>query len=457
VAQISLGVAKNPEHAMLEFRHERGVQLCDGMTRRDFLRVGAIGTGAFALSAAELTRLPAAEAAKQRDGNCILLFLVGGPSQLDTWDLKPYASADVRGPFQPIKTNVPGLEICEHFPRMARIADRYAIIRSVHHKSAPIHETGQQMMQTGRLFEAGREYPHCGSVMSYLRGEREPGIPPFVVVPSQIGSTGVSVSHGQTSGFLGAKHEPFVLDRAMDPARLLTRTGLIDAVDDAERVFDSESGPRALRTDDSIETTFAAKRQCAFDIAAEPQEVRDSYGMNTFGQSCLLARRLVERGVRLVTVNMFDTVFNQITWDCHADGGSLRTRLSDYKDTLCPMFDLAYAALLNDLHERGLLSTTLVIAMGEFGRTPKINPRGGRDHWPGVWSVLFAGAGVRGGQVIGASDRTASEPCERPVNPSDIAATIYQALGVDPRTCLPGTGDDPPILAPAHAVNELFC
>jgi uncharacterized protein (DUF1501 family) len=425
------------------------------MTRRDFLRVGSLGTGALAVSAAELTRLPAAEEAGQRDVNCILLFLVGGPSQLETWDLKPEAPAEVRGPFLPIKTNVPGLDICEHFPRMAGIADRYAIIRSVHHESAPIHETGQQMMQTGRLFEAGREYPHYGSVMSCLRGEREPGIPPFVVVPDLIGSTGVSVSHGQTSAALGAKHDPFVLDRVMDPARLVARTGLSDAVDDLERVFDSERAPAALRGNESIETVFAAKRRCAFDILAEPQPVRDSYGMNTFGQSCLLARRLVEGGVRLVTVNMFDTVFNEITWDCHADGGSLRTRLSDYKDTLCPMFDMAYAALLADLHERGLLSTTLVVAMGEFGRTPQLNPRGGRDHWPGVWSVLFAGGGVRGGQVIGASDKTASEPCERPVRPAEIAASIYHALGVDPRTA--GIGDDKSFPVGAHAVTELFC
>src|SRR5207244_1432009 len=173
-------------------------------------------------------------------------------------------------------------------------------------------------------------------------------------------------------------------------------------------------------------------------IASEKDEVRSRYGRNTFGQSCLLARRLVEHGVRLVTVNMFDTVFNEITWDCHADGGSLAVRLDDYKETLSPMFDLAYTGLLEDLKQRGMLDTTLVVAMGEFGRTPQINPRGGRDHWPGVWSILFAGAGMRGGQVIGCSDALGAEPKDRPISPSEIAASIYQGLGIDPRTRVMG-------------------
>src|SRR5205823_10647728 len=224
----------------------------------------------------------------------------------------------------------------------------------------------------------------------------------------------------------------------VDPARLKTRKDLLDALDSAHRAFDAteDSRSRDNAYDQAFGMIFAEKAKKAFDIAAESEALRARYGRNTFGQSCLLARRLLENGVRLVTVNMFDTVFNEITWDCHADGGSLAVRLDDYKETLCPMFDTAYTALLEDLKQRGTLDNTLVVAMGEFGRTPQLNPRGGRDHWPGVWSVLFAGAGVRGGQVIGSSDKTGAEPKDRPVTPAEVAATVYHALGIAPSTTL---------------------
>src|SRR5207244_2434904 len=219
----------------------------------------------------------------------------------------------------------------------------------------------------------------------------------------------------------------------VDPARLQHRRALLDAIDNAQRAFDAteDSRSRDNAYEQAFGLIFAQNARRAFDLAAEQDAMRDRYGRNTFGQSCLLARRLVEHGVRLVTVNMFDTVFNAITWDCHADGGSLAVTLDDYKETLCPMFDVAYTALLDDLRQRGLLENTLVVAMGEFGRTPELNARGGRDHWPGVWSVLFAGGGVRGGQVVGASDRTGSEPRDRPVTPAEIAATVYKGMGID--------------------------
>lgn len=402
----------------------------DALTRRDFLRAGTLGAGTLGLSLADLAGLQAA--GTRRDISCILLFLVGGPSQLETWDLKPNAPSDVRGPFRPIATNVGGVEICEHFPLMASMAQRYAIVRSVHHAEAPIHETGQQMMQTGHLFRNGQEYPHYGAVLSHVRGPRQPGLPPFVVLPAAVGNTGVSVSHGQGAGFLGARHEPFILQT--DPARL-----------GSQRVV--EQSGSAL---------FAPGAKQAFDLAAEPDGLRRRYGTTTFGQSCLLARRLIENGVRLVTVNMFDTVFDTLTWDCHADGGSLATTLDDYKRTLCPMFDAAYSALLEDLHQRGLLETTLVLAMGEFGRTPLLNPRGGRDHWPGAWSVLFAGAGVRGGQVVGSTDRTASEPRDRPVTPAQVAATVYRALGIDPGMAIAGPEGRPTPLVTAEPIEELL-
>ena len=440
---------------MLQFEGKKGVEFCDGLSRRDFLRAGAIGAGAVGLSLAELTRAEALNGKK--DVNCILLFLVGGPSQLDTWDLKPDAPDHIRGPFQPIQTNVPGIEIGEHFPLMAQMADRYALVRSVCHKAAPIHETGHQLMQTGHLFRGGREYPHYGSVVSQLRGRTEEGTPPFVVLPAPIGNTGVSVSHGQGAGYLGTRHEPCVL-RGLDPARLQNRNALIDAVDGAHRDFDACADDRSpdSAAEQAFGRLFSSQAKKAFDVAEEKPELRSRYGRNTFGQSCLLARRLVESGVRLVTVNMFDTVFNEITWDCHADGGSLASNLNDYKETLCPMFDVAYTALLDDLKQRGMLDNTLVVAMGEFGRTPQLNPRGGRDHWPGAWSVLFAGAAVKGGQVIGSTDKHGAEPKDRPVTPAEIAASVYRGLGIDLDTRLPGPDNRPLPLVEAQPVEELF-
>jgi uncharacterized protein (DUF1501 family) len=435
---------------MLNFLGKKGVRFCDGLSRRDFLKVGAASAGAVGVTLADLTLASAAKPGN--DVNCILLFLVGGPSQLDTWDLKPNAPDTVRGPFRPIKTNVPGVEICEHFPLMAQRADHYAIVRSVHHTAAPIHETGHQLMQTGRLFRGGQEYPHYGAVVSHLRGPRAEGLPPFVVAPAPIGNTGVSVSHGQGAGCLGAGHEPFVLGAdGVDPARLLSRTSLLEAVDRAHRTFDA-----ARSQDQTLGQIFAEKAKKAFDVASEKDDLRSRYGRNTFGQSCLLARRLVEHGVRLVTVNMFDTVFNEITWDCHADDGALAVRLDDYKETLCPMFDAGYTALLDDLKQRGMLDNTFVLAMGEFGRTPYLNPRGGRDHWPGVWSVLFAGAGVRGGQVIGSSDNNGAEPRDRPIDPAQIAASVYKGLGIERDARLPGPRNQPLALVEADPINELY-
>jgi hypothetical protein len=458
---------------MLQLESKRGVEQCDGLTRRDFLRVGTLTAGAVGLSLADLGELQQAGAkAPVKDVSCILLFLVGGPSQLDTWDLKPAAPEEVRGPFRPIQTNVPGIEICEHFPLMSRLSDRYALVRSVYHRAAPIHETGQQLLQTGYLCRGAQECPHYGSVVSYLRGPRQSGLPPFVVLPGPITHTGVSMGHGQTAGYLGPEHEPFLLAResavpnlasnvapyGIDPARLQDRTALIGAVDCAHRVVDAAQKKRAFSgaVEQAFAQLFTEQAKRAFDIGAESETVRCRYGMNTFGQSCLLARRLVEHGVRLATVNMFDTVFNEITWDCHADGASLATTLNDYKETLCPMFDRAYAALLEDLERRGMLGSTLVLATGEFGRTPQLNPRGGRDHWPGCWTILFAGAGVRGGQVVGSSDKIGSEPKDRPVSPEEVAATVYAAMGIDPSARLPGPDNRPIPLAGAAPVRELF-
>ncbi len=450
---------------MLNFHSHKPVVFCDGVSRRDFLRVGALSAGAVGLTLADTLRLHGGAKPGGNDVNCIMLFLVGGPSHLDTWDLKPDAPDTVRGPFKPIQTNVPGIEIGEHFPLMARQADQYALLRSVHHKSAPIHETGHQMMQTGYLCRAGIEYPHYGSVVSHLKGRTASGLPPFVVLRGPIGNTGVSVGHGQTAGYLGGRHEPFFVHDyqiaemnaagGFDPARLGARNELVDCVDDLHRAFDATDS-RDPANQRAFANLFASNAKKAFDIEQERTEIRDRYGRNTFGQSCLLARRLIESGVRFVTVNMFDTVFSELTWDMHADGGSLNVTLNDYKETLCPMFDLAYSALLDDLNQRSMLDNTLVVAMGEFGRTPLLNPRGGRDHWPGVWSILFAGANVKGGQVIGSSDKQGASPKDRPITPPEVAASIYKALGIDLDSQLPAPDGRPMPLVEAEAIEGLF-
>src|SRR5262245_26989982 len=385
------------------------------LSRRDFFRVGAASAGAAGLT---LAGGAVASETRRSDTDLIVLFLVGGPSQLDTWDMKPSAPSTVRGPFQPIATNVTGIQICEHFPRMARMANRYSILRSVHHTAAPIHETGQQLMQTGRLFRLGQEYPHYGSVLAQARGSKRPGVSPFVLLPGTMGSTGVSISHGQSAGSLGHDCEPWT----------------------------QATSSLALQSNDFRK---------ALDISGEDR-AQSHYGRHEFGQACLQARRLVEAGVRCVTVNMFDTVFDRPTWDCHADSGSLASSLHDYRQTVCPMFDLAYTALLDDLSDRGMLASTLVVAIGEFGRTPHLNARGGRDHWPGVWSILLAGGGIRGGQVVGSSDALGAEPKDRPVTPAEVAATIYHALGIDPHMMLPGPDGRAYRLVDANPVSELF-
>ncbi|MBM4070036.1 MAG: DUF1501 domain-containing protein [Planctomycetes bacterium] len=354
--------------------------------RRDFLRLGAGSLGLSSLTSAA-SAMPASTPERGAT-SCIILFLVGGPSQLDTWDMKPAAPAEIRGPFRPVCTSVPGMQICEHFPRMAAMARRFSIVRSVSHDSSPIHETGQQLLQTGGLAQAGVELPHVGSVVAHQLGARR-GMPPFVIVPGQIGNTGVNVGHGQGSGVLGHEYDP--------------RFHPVASIHD-----------RDLRR----------------------------YGRTHFGRSCLQARRLVERGVQLVTVNMFDTVFDKVTWDCHADGVSLPTTLDDYRTTLCPTFDSGYSALLEDLHDRGMLDSTLVVAMGEFGRTPRLNARGGRDHWPAAWSILFAGGGVHGGQVIGATNHIGAEVRDRPVSPPEVSASILSALGLS--------------VLPAQPIHELL-
>jgi hypothetical protein len=316
------------------------------LRRREFLKTGLA-----------LPLIPSLCPAESPAKSCILLMLTGGPSHLDTWDMKPDAPSEIRGPFRPIKTNVPGIEISEIFPLMARHADKYAIVRSVHHEAAAIHETGLQLMQTGSLAIGEPESPHMGCVAAQAFGSES------VVLPFRIGNTGCGFSNGQ------------------------------------------------------------------------PESLRLIEGPTDFEQNCRTAARLVESGTRFVTVNMFDTVFDRTTWDAH--GSKPFSTLADYRNHVGPAFDRGFTALLETLSERGLLASTLVLATGEFGRSPRINPTGGRDHWPQCWSVLMAGGGIQGGQIYGSSDATGSEPKDNPVTPAMVVNTVYKSLG------LPHTGAIP--------------
>lgn len=444
---------------MIELDAARPVHFCDGLRRRDFLHAGALGL--IGLSLSDLFALEASGAVRtDRDVNCIVLMLVGAPSQLDTWDMKPDAPREVRGPYTPIPTNVPGIRISEIFPRMATHADKFALLRSVYYSGVAVHDAGHQVMQTGRLFQAGLEYPHVGSVLGFLKGPKG-DIPPHVLLPRPIGNTGGNMPHGQSAGFLGKANDPFVLNgdpSGLPAIRADQRRNLRDLVDGAVKRFESSPDARLLNSsfDQAYTLISSSKAREAFDLSREPDAVLDRYGRNRFGLSCLLARRLIEAGVRFVTVNMFETVFNEITWDIH--GSAPFSPIEAYKTLLGPMFDNAYASLLEDLASRGLLDDTLVVSMGEFGRTPKINPAGGRDHWPQCWSVAMAGGGVKGGQVVGASDEIGAYPKDRPIPAAAVSATVMHALGITLDTELPGP-QGRPIRVAEHGVEpvmELF-
>jgi hypothetical protein len=402
-----------------------------------------------------------------------MLFLVGGPSHIDTWDPKPKAPAEIRGPFKAIDTSVPGMQITEIFPRMAQLADKYSIIRSVYHTATAVHDTGHQMMQTGRLFSGGIEHPHAGCVLGYLKGQRGE-VPAHVLLPRPIGRTGGNMPHGQTAGYLGKAHDPFVLNA--DPSvkdfkvpdllppdyisavRARRRQKMRAAVEGALKTF--EKSPAARQLDDNFDLAYrlmsSKQAREAFALEKEPTTVRDRYGRTRFGQSCLLARRLIEAGVRFVTVNMFETVFDEITWDIH--GSKPFTDIAEMARLVAPNFDRAFSTLMEDLTLRGLLENTVVVAVGEFGRTPKINPAGGRDHHPGVWSILMGGGPIKGGRVVGESDELGYKPKTRPVSPGMVAATIFKALGLDPQRELPGPQNRPLPLVEygIKPINELF-
>lgn len=443
---------------MLQLTDRGTAQTCDGLTRRDFLQVGSLGALGFSLADWAAAKEQGAVDPDHDNRSVIMIFNLGAPSQLDCWDMKPEAPAEIRGPFQPISTNAPGLEISEIFPEHAKHGDKFSMVRSCYHTAAAVHDTGHQMMQTGRLFTGGIETPHAGCVLSYLRGRRT-DLPAHVILPEKMGPTGGNMPHGQDAGFLGKAYDPFVLNadpskpdfevpdllppKSIGEARLDRRRKLREVVDGTVRQFEASEDARLL--DSNFESAFrlvtSPQAKKAFDLSREPKKVRERYGKTRFGQCCLLARRLIEAGVRFVTVNTFLTVFNEVTWDIH--GSKPFTSIEGMKEIVAPMYDQAYGALMEDLTERGLLEETLVCNLAEFGRTPRVNPAGGRDHWPQCWSVYFAGGGVQGGRVVGKSDPVGGYPAERPVSPSEIAATIFHSLGLDLETELPGPASRP--------------
>lgn len=453
-------------------------RLCEGTSRRELLRIGSLGT--LGLMLPDLMAGRAASAGARAPGfrrakSCIIGFLWGGPPHQDLWDLKPEAPAEVRGEFRPIATSVPGTFICELLPRTARLAHRFALVRSVTHPDNT-HTIAMHYMLSGNRhvrpnsnpMNAPDDFPCFGSVVQKLRPSRSPLASGISLNAPAIEYPSGHIFPGFFAGFLGNRFDPmFVgdnpagasfepLPRLEPSARdtLLSRSALLGSLDAVRggRVADARVREaehfRAKALD--LLTSPAASR--AFDLNQEAGSLRDRFGRTPFGQGLLLARRLVEAGVELVTVNWSRDYHasDRDLWDTHSG------HFAKVKRGLAPALDAALSTLLIDLEQRGLLAETLVVVMGEFGRTPRVNANGGRDHWAPCNTVVLAGGGIRGGVTYGASDRIAAYPSEKPVRPDDIAATLYHALGVTPETHLHDRAGRPQALCSGRPLTELL-
>ncbi len=431
-------------------------RLCDGLTRRTILRAG--GLSALGMSLGGLPQLRASTAPGSGTAKrCILMFLLGGPPQHSTWDPKPAAPAEVRGEFGPIATNVPGIDVCELFPNMAQQMDKVAILRAVATDDQAHSSSGYYMMTGVPHIPMNREnanpgapndWPTMAAVMQHLSsGPRL--LPSSVRLPMHIFNTDGSVWPGQDSGWLGHQADPWLFNcKPADPnfdipqfrlsadvtlGRLEQRRSLLTQLESQLR--DTERSLPLMTYSDQQTQAFdllsSSRARAACDLAQEPAELRARYGDHQFGQSVLLARRLVEADVKFVQVNWFrgpDEPSDAPCWDSHA------REANRLKTVLCPPLDQAYSALLADLHDRGMLDDTLVVCMAEFGRSPRINGSAGRDHWGNVFSITMGGGGIRGGVVHGASDEQGGYPKEGKVGPEDVLATIFHALGYEPGT-----------------------
>jgi hypothetical protein len=438
------------------------------ISRRDCVKIGAIGLGGLTLPS--LLRANSVNTLAPKAKSVIVLFLSGGPSQLDMWDMKPDAPEEIRGTFKPIATNVPGIHVCEHLPRMARLADKYAIVRSVTHEQSA-HPAAAYWMMSGSpiarpapdaSFMSRVDRPHMGSSLAKILGPVVPSMPPFVMVPEAMAPNGPERA-GQHAGFLGASFDPYRINSdpnlpdftpgvlvppsGLTSQRLHDRRLLLDQLDGPDN--DSSMDEFQDRAFDLLSSTAA---QHAFDIRSESDAVRNRYGRHVFGQSTLLARRMVEAGVRLVHVNWVrhDNGKGGQGYDTHG------RHLALAKDDLMPPTDAAFSSLIEDLDQRGILDETLVVMMGEFGRTPRFNDAGGRDHWPHCFSMVMAGGGIKGGQTYGASDRIGAYPSLDAVGPEDLIATIYDRLGVNPHALIHDHLDRPFPLADGEVISGLI-
>lgn len=406
------------------------VRTCDGISRRNFIRVGGLAVGGLTL-AGTLRAENSSEAKPTRRKAVIQIWQAGGPSHIDMYDLKPHAPSEFRGEFKPVPTSVPGIEISEHLPLQAQIMDKLSIVRSAFHTNAG-HGMGSQWMLTGYqpTIEVNNNiYPATGAVVAKMRGANAESLPAYVNLPHSLGLG--------KAAYLGASFNPFSPDS--DPnndgfnvrnlklpgrvplARLERRQGLMSKLDGIRRDIDARGDIVGLDQfyRDAMEMITNDRALRAFDIQKEDPKLRDQYGRNDLGQSALLARRLVEAGVTYVTIQAGGG------WDTHGDN------FAQLKNNLLPKFDRAVAALVTDLHQRGLADDVLVMAFGEFGRTPRINGGAGRDHWPGAMSILYSGGGLKMGQAIGTTDARAEYPTSKPYTVGCVLSTMYHMLGID--------------------------
>jgi Protein of unknown function (DUF1501) len=433
---------------------------CDGMTRRSFLRVGFLGVAGLSLADQLRLRSAAAESGRStKDTAVILFYLSGGPSHIDTYDLKPNAPLEFRGEFKEIATNVNGIRICEHMPRQAPMMDKLAIVRSLTHTNGA-HGMGTHWMMTGyvpSVETSDNQNPSCGSITARIRGANAAQIPAYVCLPNPSACT--------NAAYIGAEYNPFTpgsdpndenfqvrdlrLTPRVDLARFQNRRELLAGLDTLRRDVDAQGTAagydRFYRDAFEIVTSDACRQ--AFDITRENPRLRDRYGRDSFGQSALLARRLVEAGVTFVTLNFAGSG----GWDTHANNFEI------LKNQQLPCYDRAIATLVEDLHERGLANKVLVVSYGEFGRTPRVNGTAGRDHWPGAMFALFAGGGLKVGQVVGSTDVRGEYPKTRPVGPQDVLATMYHVLGIDRGQVFHDAGQRPiPVLNEGKPIAELI-
>lgn len=449
------------------------------LTRRKLLEVGSLGLLGLTLPGILRGRALSAASPKPRHPSfgraksCVVVFLKGGPPQQDTFDMKPEAPSEIRGEFRSIPTNVPGIHFCEHLPRLARVADKLNVLRTLSHRdgthstAAFLVTTGHQFPRPGEAVMSRDDPPHFGAVAAAVRG-RESALPPFFMVPDRFVVNG-EIRGGQNAGFLGSQLDPFLPggdpnlpgygasafgeQAATAPERVRSRRSLLDGF---------ESHARLGLRDSSIESFAAIQakalgilergtQKSLFDLDSETSSVRERYGRTTLGQSTLLARRLIEAGTMLVHVNCMSSVRDLTrNWDLH------KSNFSTLKDVLLPSTDPAVASLIEDLSASGLLDETLVLVLGEFGRSPRINRDAGRDHWPQAQSVLLAGAGLPGGRTYGATDREAAFPIDKPVSPAELVATVLHALGVDPALEVQTRDGRPHRVCDAEPVLELW-